>query len=352
MKKIGRLAVCALGLIAALWLTVRYLLPIGLPFLLGWAVSRAAEPVVRRLERLRVPRWLASFLCVSAVLALLGLLFWVLGKTLFAELAGLARRAPAFLASLSGPVAALRRRLLLLAARLPEGLAEAAVQWLEGLFAGGSGLADSVSQWLVRFVTGTLTSVPEMALFLLTALLSAYLLSAELPRLKAGLARQLPELWRTRAAALFSRLKAALGGYFKAQLRLMGVTFLIVSVGLLLLRQRYALLLAALIAAVDALPVFGVGTVLLPWAAVALLRGETAAGLGLLLTYGAASLTRTALEPRFLGRQIGLSPLLTLASMYAGFRLYGILGMILLPVAVILTKQIYELAEPPQAEKE
>ena len=119
-----------------------------------------------------------------------------------------------------------------------------------------------------------------------------------------------------------------------------------------LLRQRYALLLAALIAAVDALPVFGVGTVLLPWAAVALLRGETAAGLGLLLTYGAASLTRTALEPRFLGRQIGLSPLLTLASMYAGFRLYGILGMILLPVAVILAKQIYELAEPPQAEKE
>ena len=82
-----------------------------------------------------------------------------------------------------------------------------------------------------------------------------------------------------------------------------------------------------------------------------LLRGDTFTGIGLLLTYGAASLTRSALEPRFLGRQIGLSPLLTLVSLYAGFRLYGILGMILLPVAVILCRQIYELMEPP-AEKQ
>ena len=69
MKKTWRMALCALGLVAAIWLTARYLLPIGLPFLLGWLISRAAEPAVARLERRGLPRWLGSFLCVTAVLA-------------------------------------------------------------------------------------------------------------------------------------------------------------------------------------------------------------------------------------------------------------------------------------------
>lgn len=346
MKKTWRLALCALCLIAAVWLTARYLLPIGLPFLLGWLVSRAAEPAVKRLAGRGCPRWLASFLCVTGVLAVLAGLLWLLGQSVCTGLTELASRLPGYLASLSAPLARLKRRLLILAARLPDGMAEAAGQWLEGFFAGSSGLADSVSGWLLRFVTGTLTSVPEIALFLLTALLSAYLISTELPRLCAGLVRLLPEARRSHLAALWARLKSALGGYVKAQVRLMGVTFLIVAAGLLILRRDYALLLSALIAVVDALPVFGVGTIMVPWGALTLLRGDTFTGLGLLAVYGAASLTRTFLEPRFLGRQIGLSPLLTLVCLYAGFRLYGILGMILLPVAVILCKQIIELLEP------
>lgn len=346
MKKTWRMALCALGLVAAIWLTARYLLPIGLPFLLGWLVSRAAEPAVARLERRGLPRWLGSFLCVTAVLAVLGGLVWLLGRALFGGLSDLAVRLPGYLSSLATPLARLKRRLLLLAARLPEGLAEAATQWLEGFFAGSSGLADTVSGWLLRFVTGTLSSVPEMALFCLTALLSAYLITTERPRLCSALERCLPTKWRAHIASLLSRLKNAFGGYLKTQLRLMGVTFVIVAAGLLILRRPHALLLAALIALVDALPVFGVGTVMVPWGLLTLLRGDAFAGLGLLVTYGAASLTRTLLEPRFLGRQIGLSPLLTLMSLYAGYRLYGILGMILLPVAVMLCKQIFELLEP------
>lgn len=346
MKKSWRLALCALGLVAASWLTARYLLPIGLPFLLGWLVSRAAESAVGRLEKRGLPRWLGSFLCVTGVLAVLGSLVWLLGWALCGSLSDLAARLPGWLSELAPPLARLKRRLLLLAARLPEGLAESATQWLEGFFAGSSGLAGTISGWLLRFVTGTLSSVPELALFCLTALLSAYLITTERPRLHSALERRLPEAWRARAASLLSRLKGALAGYVKTQLRLMTVTFGIVAAGLLILRRPHALLLAALIALVDALPVFGVGTIMVPWGLLTLLRGDVFTGIGLLVTYAAASLTRTLLEPRFLGRQIGLSPLLTLVSLYAGYRLYGILGMILLPMAVMLCKQIYELLEP------
>ena len=142
------------------------------------------------------------------------------------------------------------------------------------------------------------------------------------------------------------RLRAALRGYVLAQGKLLLVTFGVVSLGLLAaLRRPHAVLLGALIAVVDALPVLGSGTVLLPWAAVSLLRGSGGLALGLTVTYAAAAFARSALEPRLLGRQIGLPPLLTLLSLYAGYRLFGLAGMILLPLAVLLAKQVWELAE-------
>ena len=89
----------------------------------------------------------------------------------------------------------------------------------------------------------------------------------------------------------------------------------------------------------------GAGTVLIPWGVISFLRGNTVLGVGLLVLYALCSVSRAFLEPRFLGKQIGLNPLVTLAALYAGYRLFGILGMILLPFAVILLKQLYELIE-------
>lgn len=119
------------------------------------------------------------------------------------------------------------------------------------------------------------------------------------------------------------------------------VTFLIVSAGLFLLSIDAPLVLGAVIAVVDALPVFGTGTVLIPWGLWSLLQGDTVLGVGLLILYGLAAATRTSLEPRLVGKQIGLHPLLALLSMYAGFQLFGIAGMILLPLLAILARQLW-----------
>jgi predicted PurR-regulated permease PerM len=95
---------------------------------------------------------------------------------------------------------------------------------------------------------------------------------------------------------------------------------------------------------VDALPVLGAGAVLIPWGLLSFLRGSTGDGVGLLLIYAVIAIARTTLEPRFLGKQMGLHPLLTLLSLYGGFRLFGVSGMILVPVGVMLCKQLYELS--------
>lgn len=188
------------------------------------------------------------------------------------------------------------------ASRLPDGMGEAAAQWVDRLFAGGSVVADSVSQGVFGCVTRVLGWMPQLLLFGLTALLSAYFLAGDAPRLRALAARHVPEEWRARGGQLLVRLRAALRGYVLAQGKLLLVTFGVVSLGLLAaLRRPHAVLLGALIAVVDALPVLGSGTVLLPWAAVSLLRGSGGLALGLTVTYAAAAFARSALEPRLLG---------------------------------------------------
>lgn len=346
MKNPWRLIGYGICGVVGIWLTVKLFLPVGLPFLLGYGLSALAERPVRLLsERAGFPRRLAAF-AVTALLsaALVGLL-WLLGKALFSQVQELAARLPSLLSSLAKPLSELHGTLLRLVAKLPQSVAPAVAEWIDRLFKGGSVLAGTASEWLLSLAGKVLSFVPDIVLFLLTALLSGYLFSAERAKIGAAVRRVLPESWRTKLTAVKARLRGALGGYCRAQGWLLLVTLAIVAVGLLLLRRRNALALALVIAFVDALPVFGAGTILIPWGLISLLRGQTSLAVGLLLLYAAASLTRTLLEPRFLGRQIGLHPLLTLAALYAGFRLFGIVGMILVPVGVILLKQIYELVE-------
>lgn len=113
--------------------------------------------------------------------------------------------------------------------------------------------------------------------------------------------------------------------------------------GLILLRVPYSALWSLVIALVDAIPMLGTGTILVPWAGFCLLEHHTARALGLLGLYLAATLTRSTLEPRLVGRQLGLDPLLTLAALYAGFRLWGVGGMLLAPILTVTAVQLCEL---------
>lgn len=346
MKQPWKLLAYAAAGIVGLWLTAALLLPIGLPFLLGYALSCAARPMGAWLQkRARFPAWLASFLTVTLVcLGVVAGLF-LLGRFAVTELERLAKRLPAFLSSLEAPLEDLQEKLLRLSSNLPASAAAIASQWLNRLFEGGSVIAGTVSERLLRMAGELIACLPDCVFFLLTTLLSAYLFSSQRGQLKDALRRHIPASWIERFRAAAKRLKTALGGYFRAQLWLTLVTFSLLTVGLLLLRVTYAPLTALVIALIDALPVFGSGTVLIPWSILSFLRGESFLGIGLLALYAVAAVSRAVLEPRFLGRQIGMHPLLTLLSLYAGFRLFGVLGMILLPIGVILLKQLYDLVE-------
>lgn len=343
MKKMRKLLLYILIGAVGIWLTLKLLLPIGLPFLLGWGISRLAMPLARKLEG-RIP--CVTFVSVTCALIPVGGLLFALGWGAYAGLQQLSARLPSLLHGLSELLSGLHSTLLRLAERLPDGLSGTAAQWLDELFAGSSLLAGTVSEWLVSLAGKTLLALPELLLFALTAVLSAYLFSAERKRISERIERFLPSELCVRGKNLLRKLISAVGAYLKTQVRLSGVILIMTAVGLLVLGRRDAPAMALLIAAVDVLPVFGAGTVLIPWGIVALLRGDTTFGIGVLVLYLLCTLGRSFLEPRFLGKQIGLSPLLTLVALYSGYRLFGILGMLLLPVAVLLLKTLYELFEP------
>ena len=123
------------------------------------------------------------------------------------------------------------------------------------------------------------------------------------------------------------------------------VSYGIVSLGFLLLNISHGLLWAALVALVDAVPLLGTGTVLLPWALVCFLQDQHFRAIGLLCIYGAAMLTRTVLEPKLVGKQLGLDPLLTLLALYLGYRFWGFAGMLLAPVLAAAVKSAATSAE-------
>ncbi len=345
-KKYSRILLYLTVGVGAVWFGLKYLLPILLPFLIGFGLSRAAEPMVRAMGRqVKLPRWLCSTVSMGLLYMVLGVGLFFLFRAIVLELEGFVLQLPSILEGLEGPMAALQAWLSGLAQKLPDGLGNAVSQWIGNLFESGSVVAESLYRWLFRLVTGTVSSLPGIFLFLFTAILSSFFLSSEWPALRKSITRRMPASWRKPISALLHRLKAALGGWVKAQAKLMLICFVLLTAGFWLMKVDYPLLFGAGIAVIDALPVFGVGTVLIPWAVVSFLQAAVARGLGLLILYAAASLLRTALEPRFVGRQIGLSPVITLFAMYAGYRLMGIFGMILFPICAILAKQFTELWE-------
>lgn len=331
------------GTFALAWLGMRYLLPLLLPFLLGGLLALAAEPAVGFLEkRLRLSRGASTGLGVTATLLLLCCVLVLLATLAVRQLRSLGAILPDLAQSAGSGLAALEDFLYDLACRAPDGLRATLTGAVSSLFSGSSAILSQFTGRMGNMVSSVLGHVPGSALATGTAILAGFMVSARLPKIKTWLKEKAFIRFQKYAPAL-SRVRNALTGWLKAQLKLSGMSFLIVAAGLFLLRVPYAVLWALLTALVDAIPVLGTGTVLLPWALVCLLQGETVRAIGLLAVYAVAFLARTALEPRLVGKQLGLDPLMTLIALYAGYRLWGIGGMLLAPLLSVAAKELSSL---------
>lgn len=335
------------GILAALLLSLRYLLPLLLPFLVGLAVAWMAEPVARLLvNRARFPRGLATGIAIGGVYLILLAILYGLGRLALDEMDHLTDGLPGVVQGLDEAADRVQNWLYGLAQRAPARLQPGLEESIDNLFSNGSALADGAVTRVLGAASQIIVTLPDTFVFLGTAILSSFMISAQLPRLRPFLQKKLPASWSEQILPVLQNLRNNLGGWFRAQCKLMGLTFIQLTIGFLILRVNFPLLLGALIALVDALPMLGTGTILVPWGLLVMLQGQTALGLGLIALYGVTSLTRSILEPRLVGRQLGLNPLLTLAALYIGYQLWGVLGMLLAPVLTITILEIWSMAQP------
>lgn len=329
----------AAAVFGAVWLGVKYVLPVALPFLLGAGLAFAAEPLVGRLAK-RFPRGLAAGVGVSATMVAMGALAAIVGALAVRELGNAARALPDIQNTADQGIEVVQNWLVELSHYAPEGIRPALQRTVLDFFDDGTMLLQQVTQRLPGAVGTTLGWLGDGVLALGTGILAAFLISSRLPKLKAAVKARMPACWHEKYLPALRKVRHALGGWLKAQSKLCLVTWGIVTLGFLLLGIPHGVAWAAVVALVDAVPILGTGTILVPWALVYLLQGESLRAIGILLTYGAAMMTRTVLEPRLVGRQLGLDPLTTLGALYLGYRLWGFLGLLLTPILASAIKSL------------
>lgn len=336
MGHISKRILTIAGAAALLWFFISYLLEPTLPFLLGLALALLAEPAVGFLQQqLRLPRFAAVGIGLTGSLVLGLSLLILLCSFLIKELGILAGILPDLEQSARAGLQTLEDWLLGLAAGTPEGVRPLLTRTVLSLSGSGSSLMNQALGQLPRVATAVLGQVSSGLVGIGTGLLAAFLISARLPQLRQWVRQKLPDRWKNRYLPALKKVRHASFCWLKAQIKLSAVTFCIVTAGLMLLRVAYAPIWAFGIALVDAVPLLGTGIILLPWSLISLVQKNNLLAIGLLATYGAASICRTLWEPRLLGKQLGLDPLVTLMALYFGYQAWGILGMIFSPLLAV-----------------
>ena len=326
--------------IAAAYAALRYLLAAVLPFFIAWVTAMALRPAIDGIcRRTKLKRRAVSFFCVLFVLlTFTGLLAVIVGRTA-EELRGLADNLMTDAADAVGDIfdyfEDLRGRFPFL-----DGLEDrATAERVESAIL--SAVENSVSAFTAKIpeaVMGIVSSLPGLILSFVVLVTATFYMCADVAGINSFIAGLFPPGKREKLFAAKKRSAADAGRYIRAYLLILFITFAQLLTGFLILKIPYALTLAAVIALIDILPVLGVGTVLIPWAGILLIRGQTYTGVGILLLFAIIWLARQIIEPKIVGHSMGVHPLITLAAMYAGFTMLGVSGLFIFPIAAMLIK--------------
>ena len=315
----------------------RPLLALCAPFAFALAAAALLNPLIKALQRaLGWSRQLVSAALLLLLFALVGGGLALLAYAAVGQAVSLVQNWSGLLDSLQAALDQLESLFAQLLALAPPQLTQLAEN------AGGQ-----LFQWLYQVVPDALASLgleageramglPSFLMALVIFIMATFLLTADYPYLRSRAVQHMDEgllrfLSQVRAIAL-----GAFGGYLKAEFLLSVGVFFILLAGFFLMGQPYGLLLSLGLAVMDFIPVIGAGTVMVPWAFVALFTRDFSNAAWLMGIWGVIALFRRVMEPKFVGDQTGLSPILSLVSIYVGMKLAGVLGMILGPVALLI----------------
>lgn len=309
-----------------------------MPFVIGWILSVIAGPLVTFLEKkLKIMKRLGSAITIILVLALcIGLIYLIISQ-IWEEISVLIRNFPSMYHDLERGLNQIGTQGNTLFERFPEQIQNSWATLMNNLDDTASSLIGRIGEPTIEVAGNVAKRIPSVLIGTIVAFVSAYFFIADKENLGEWVKKVVPKSITSRLLLVGENLKYAMGGYFKAQFKIMGVVFAILLVGFTLMQIRFSILLAIAIAFLDFLPFFGTGTALIPWAIYKFLVGDYKMVAALVILYGVTQLVRQLIQPKLVGDSMGLNPLYTLFLLYLGYRVGSILGMIFaVPVGLIL----------------
>lgn len=322
------------------YFVIKYLFAWMFPFVLGLLVAISLQrPVDFLAKKTPVPRTFWAIFLVLVVVLILLILAIVAGQRLYVELMSFLKFLPTYAESISTLFADLSDRLSEFLTGMPDSLQKSIEDMPANLL---NSFASSMSGWLTRIVNAVVQGGPAFIVTLVMSVVACCFVTKDYYLITGFLRRQLSprqsDVVSESKTVFVSSILKMVRGY----LLLMLITFVELAIGFSVLRVNYAIVVALLVSVVDVLPVLGTGTVLIPWSIISFLMGHYWQGLGLAVLYVAVLIIRNILEPRIIGKQVGLPPVVTLMAMYLGLQLFGLVGIFFVPVTVIVIKKLQE----------
>lgn len=331
-------------IVLMIYAAVHYALPVVMPFMLAAVVVLALHgPSGRFAKKMHASEQPVRIVVLLLFYVLMAVFLSLFGARILSAAGSFVMRLPEIYHSTILPVIEqVYQWMEQTAAQIDPQYVETVQNAFTQLSAGMNEQISSFSVTVINGVSEALTNMPAMVVNTIIMVVSSFYMAADLEKISAFLHEHLPQRWNALLRQVRRKLGVSLKIYLRSHTLLFLMTWAELAVGFFLLRVPHLLVISLLVALCDILPVLGTGTVLLPWAIIAALLGyyPMAAGVGVL--YIVITIIRNIVEPRLVGRQIGLHPLLTLAGMLVGAHLFGILGMFGVPVALSIFVQLYD----------
>lgn len=315
-----------------------------LPFLIAFVISKIIRKPVNYLnKKYKVSKVLGVILAMLLFIIIVGAILYLFCAALFKEIISLSEQTQYIFPLLYNNISLQLDRFSFFYNNL--NISPEIISSLENSFLNIiNGLLTTLASWINsagNFAINTIMNFPTILIYIIITILATFFMSSDAKYISDSLEKYLPLKWLKKAEDISNGLFHSLGSYLKAIGILIFITFCELLIGFWLFDIEYAVILAIVIALIDALPILGTGTVLIPWGIVLLVMGDYTLGFCILGLYLFILIVRQLIEPKIVGKQIGVYPLLTLLAMYTGVKFFGLSGVIIGPIVLIILKNVF-----------
>ena len=311
-----------------------------LPFIAAYVISLIANPMVNFLEKhIKLKRKHSSMLFVAAVLAIIILMLYLIALGAVYAFERFLAILPRMLESVRSEINNLNLRIKDIINFMPENTSSRILGINETIISNFEKIAGNLAAPGLRVAGNIVLKIPNALFYIIVILVASYIFIVERDRINIFLKKHMSGSLNKYLGYVKRDLKKLVGGYFFAQFKIMLYMIILLSAGLLILGNKYAVIWAILIGIFDFLPIFGAGAILIPWGIIKLFTGAYIYGIGLILLYIITQIIKNIIQPKIVGESFGLHGMVTLIAVFIGFKIRGIGGMIIaIPMALMLIK--------------